>query len=157
MHLHSDPLSLRTDVELLSALRRAWLLPQTDTPETPEQKPVQENGQKEASLTTRFDLNAPVTEEGANFSAGERQLVALCRALVKDSRIIVMVSFPCGYILLVSHVILIRMRQPQMSTLKPTRKSNVQSRQNLHLLLCSVLHIDLIRLVCYRFLMRTFY
>jgi len=31
-----------------------------------------------------------VSEEGSNFSAGERQLLALCRALVKQSRVIVM-------------------------------------------------------------------
>jgi ABC-type multidrug transport system fused ATPase/permease subunit len=40
--------------------------------------------------TTRFDLNSMVSEEGSNFSAGERQLLALCRALVKQSRVIVM-------------------------------------------------------------------
>jgi ABC-type multidrug transport system fused ATPase/permease subunit len=40
--------------------------------------------------TSRFDLNSMVSEEGSNFSAGERQLLALCRALVKQSRVIVM-------------------------------------------------------------------
>ena len=40
--------------------------------------------------TTRFDLNSMVTEEGSNFSAGERQLLAMCRALVKQSKVIVM-------------------------------------------------------------------
>jgi ABC-type multidrug transport system fused ATPase/permease subunit len=40
--------------------------------------------------STKFDLNSMVSEEGSNFSAGERQLLALCRALVKQSRVIVM-------------------------------------------------------------------
>lgn len=29
---------------------------------------------------------------GGNFSAGEKQLLALCRAIVKDSRVIILVS-----------------------------------------------------------------
>ena len=33
-----------------------------------------------------------VTLSGSNYSAGEKQLLALCRALVKNSRIIVLVS-----------------------------------------------------------------
>lgn len=33
-----------------------------------------------------------VSNAGSNYSAGEKQLLALCRALVKKSRIIILVS-----------------------------------------------------------------
>ena len=73
----SDPQATRTDAELISALQRAWLLPK--------------DGKENKAADAKFSLDSDVSEEGGNFSAGERQLVALCRALVKDSRIIVMV------------------------------------------------------------------
>ncbi|KZO98301.1 multidrug resistance-associated ABC transporter [Calocera viscosa TUFC12733] len=71
-----DPTQSRTDAELMSALQRAWLLPPA--------------GQSDPIAEAKFNLDGAVTDEGANFSAGERQLVALCRALVKDSKIIVL-------------------------------------------------------------------
>lgn len=40
----------------------------------------------------KFRLDAAVNDEGSNFSAGEKQLLALCRALVRNNRIIVLVS-----------------------------------------------------------------
>ncbi|CAA7270432.1 unnamed protein product [Cyclocybe aegerita] len=71
-----DPQGLRTDVELISVLQRAWLLPRDGPPD-----PVAE---------AKFSLDCTVGDEGANFSAGEKQLLALCRALVKNSKIIVL-------------------------------------------------------------------
>ncbi|EJU01834.1 hypothetical protein DACRYDRAFT_22209 [Dacryopinax primogenitus] len=65
-----------SNAELISALQRAWLLPQA--------------GQSDPIAEAKFDLDGAVTDEGTNFSAGERQLVALCRALVKNSKIIVL-------------------------------------------------------------------
>ncbi|KAJ8076751.1 hypothetical protein PM082_001174 [Marasmius tenuissimus] len=70
-----DPLHTRTDAELISAMRRSGLLP----------------SDKNGDVTdTRFSLDTTVGDEGSNFSAGEKQLIALCRALVRQSRILVL-------------------------------------------------------------------
>ncbi|CAL1711021.1 unnamed protein product [Somion occarium] len=72
-----DPQGTRTDAELISALKRAWLLPRDGSPVDP-------------IVEAKFSLDASVSDEGSNYSAGEKQLLALCRALVKNSKIIVL-------------------------------------------------------------------
>jgi len=71
-----DPQGTRTDSELISALQRAWLLPR--------------DGSVDSVAEAKFSLDSKVGDEGSNYSAGEKQLLALCRALVKNSRIIVL-------------------------------------------------------------------
>ncbi|PFH48819.1 hypothetical protein AMATHDRAFT_64587 [Amanita thiersii Skay4041] len=71
-----DPQGLRTDAELISVLQRAWLLPR--------------EGPVDPGTEAKFSLDSTVGDEGSNFSAGEKQLLALCRALVKNSRIIIL-------------------------------------------------------------------
>ncbi|KAF8235236.1 multidrug resistance-associated ABC transporter [Tricholoma matsutake] len=71
-----DPQRLRTDAESISVLQRAWLLPS--------------DGYSDHVAEAKFSLDSTVGDEGSNFSAGEKQLLALCRALVKNSRIIVL-------------------------------------------------------------------
>jgi ATP-binding cassette, subfamily C (CFTR/MRP), member 1 len=69
-----DPFGQVDDSTLYQALRRVHLLDD----ETPDGK------------ATRFTLDEPVGDEGANFSLGQRQLLAMARALVRQAKIIVM-------------------------------------------------------------------
>ncbi|OBZ78499.1 Canalicular multispecific organic anion transporter 1 [Grifola frondosa] len=66
-----DPQGTRTDAELLSALRRAWLLPAA--------------GHQDTMAEAKFSLDSAISDE-----AREKALLALCRALVKNSRVIVL-------------------------------------------------------------------
>ncbi|KAH0556252.1 hypothetical protein GP486_005824 [Trichoglossum hirsutum] len=70
-----DPFGEHTDLELWSALRQSYLVADDAYP---DDKP-----------TGRIHLDAAVEEEGLNFSFGQRQLMALARALVRGSQIIV--------------------------------------------------------------------
>jgi len=88
-----DPFGDREDRELWEAVRRSHLVPSTST--GPVVAAVNEGEEEEDSASTIVDpskitLDTPVKQNGSNFSQGQRQLIALARALVRQSKIIVM-------------------------------------------------------------------
>ncbi|KAH9031752.1 ABC transporter [Lactarius pseudohatsudake] len=81
-----DPFGQHDDARLWDALRRSYLVE--------EAKLDGEEEQLGTGATTpnapRFTLDSPIDEEGSNLSIGQRSLVSLARALVKDSKILIL-------------------------------------------------------------------
>lgn len=77
-----DPFSEHDDARLWDALRRSYLIESSDSKESAP------DGAQEKSNKTRFTLETNVEAEGANLSVGERSLLSLARALVKDSKVV---------------------------------------------------------------------
>ena len=71
-----------SDAQLWDALHRSYLTEASGTPIGEE-----DEGNQSAS---RYSLDTVIEDEGANLSVGERSLLSLARALVKDSKVIVM-------------------------------------------------------------------
>ncbi|KAI0649348.1 ABC protein [Trametes meyenii] len=76
-----DPFHLYTDAELWDALHRSYLV------ESPKGEAATDGSH---TPTSRFNLDSIVESEGSNLSVGERSLLSLARALVKDSQVVVL-------------------------------------------------------------------
>jgi len=90
MRTNLDPFNLHDDSRLWDALKRAHLVefPATIAPVTVHDDATLKSGTQ--TPVNRFDLDTVIEDEGNNLSVGQRSLVSLARALVKNSKIIVL-------------------------------------------------------------------
>ena len=108
-----DPFGLYDDARLWDALRRAYLVDNFDEPGTGKfsqdikqddyeyrnsvveiddgaGRAVSRLGSGAVTPVNRYTLDTVIESEGANLSVGERSLLSLARALVKDCKIVVL-------------------------------------------------------------------
>ncbi|KAG6909964.1 hypothetical protein DXG01_014233 [Tephrocybe rancida] len=84
-----DPFALHDDAALWDALKRSYLV---DNPSKPISSVTPEEDIPSGAHTpmNRFTLDSVIEDEGGNLSIGQRSLVSLARALVKDSKVIIL-------------------------------------------------------------------
>jgi ABC-type multidrug transport system fused ATPase/permease subunit len=88
-----DPFGQHDDARLWDALRRSYLVEDAKpiSPVEPELDGEEKLGTGDTTLNApRFTLDSTIEEDGSNLSIGQRSLVSLARALVKDSKILIL-------------------------------------------------------------------
>ncbi|KAJ7064111.1 ABC protein [Mycena amicta] len=88
-----DPFSKYDDARLWDALRRSYLVEttQSSTPTTTEGNTDPDTAADNVNAQqNRITLDTAIEAEGVNLSVGERSLMSLARALVKDSRVVIL-------------------------------------------------------------------
>jgi ABC-type multidrug transport system fused ATPase/permease subunit len=79
-----DPFDQFDDARLWDALKRLYLVENTKPQEATEE------AEPEAVVSCRFTLDTVIEDEGSNLSVGQRSLVSLAPALVKDSKVLIL-------------------------------------------------------------------
>ena len=91
-----DPFGLQDDARLWDALRRSYLVEDKRwSPASKEGAGIDDDEDQcgtdsTTSTAPRLTLDSPIEVEGSNLSTGQRSLVSLARALVKDSKILIL-------------------------------------------------------------------
>jgi ABC-type multidrug transport system fused ATPase/permease subunit len=89
-----DPFGEHDDARLWDALRRSYLVDDTKRISRGMSEVDGEEERPGTGASTpnapRFTLDSTIEEEGSNLSIGQRSLVSLARALVKDSKVLIL-------------------------------------------------------------------
>jgi len=84
-----DPFGLHDDATLWDALKRAYLVDNTSKHNSLALSDDEVPSGAHTPMN-RFTLDSVIEDEGGNLSIGQRSLVSLARALVKDARVIIL-------------------------------------------------------------------
>ncbi|KAG6898212.1 hypothetical protein C0992_003324 [Termitomyces sp. T32_za158] len=88
-----DPFGLHDDAKLWDALKRSYLVENASSKHGSKQGQQVDAEDVPSDARTsmeRFTLDSVIEDEGGNLSIGQRSLVSLARALVKDSKVIIL-------------------------------------------------------------------
>ncbi|KAJ4480031.1 ABC transporter [Lentinula aciculospora] len=85
-----DPFNLHDDAKLWDALKRSYLVDSTKRVSIITSDSDMEEGHGSDTPVNRFTLDSVIEDEGGNLSIGQRSLVSLARALVKDTKVLIL-------------------------------------------------------------------